>query len=195
MPALGLVLIGVGALYVWAAIANESVPEQIRAVLTGGSPGKIPDTGNVSPIAVDYTVSPDSGGNVGAAAGGAIPGGPSTAGKDPAGHSVPDLQAYAKQLLAQRGWSAQWTQFNALVMGESGWSWDISNPGHHGYNGENHAYGIPQALPPGKMASAGADWKTNGYTQLRWMMAYIASSYGNPANAYAKWLSRSPHWY
>lgn len=194
MPTLALLLVGVGLLYVWGAIADTSVPDEIRRVLTGQKPtGGVKDTGNASPV--DYNVGDPTGGNVGSAVGGQVPGGPSTAGLDPAGHSVADLQAYAKALLTQRGWGGQWTSFNALVMGESGWSWDISNPGHHGYNGENHAYGIPQALPPGKMAAAGADWKTNGYTQLRWMMSYIASSYGNPNNAYMKWQSRSPHWY
>jgi hypothetical protein len=98
------------------------------------------------------------------------------------------LQAYARRLLAAYGWAGQWPQFNALVMGESGWNVHATNP-------TSGAYGIPQALPPGKMASAGADWRTSGYTQLRWMMGYIRDVYRSPANAYASWLYRSPHWY
>jgi hypothetical protein len=47
------------------------------------------------------------------------------------------------------------------------------------------------------MASAGADWRTNYQTQIRWGLGYIKSrpDYGSPAAAYQKWLSRSPHWY
>ena len=33
------------------------------------------------------------------------------------------------------------------------------------------------------MASAGSDWATSGFTQLRWMMSYIGSVYGDPAHA------------
>lgn len=98
------------------------------------------------------------------------------------------LQDYAKKLLDQYGWRGQWGAFNALVMGESGWRVNATNP-------SSGAYGIPQALPGSKMASAGADWRTSGYTQLRWMMNYIKSTYGSPARAYAMWSARSPHWY
>ena len=76
----------------------------------------------------------------------------------------------------------------ALVMGESGWNPRAQNP-------SSGAFGIPQALPASKMASAGSDWATSGFTQLRWMMSYIASVYGDPAHAYSSWLGRSPHWY
>ena len=49
---------------------------------------------------------------------------------------------------------------------------DAENP----YSG---AYGIPQALPGSKMASAGADWRTNPLTQLRWMNSYVHNRYGS----------------
>src|SRR6266571_8011944 len=48
---------------------------------------------------------------------------------------------------------------------ESGWRYDAENP--------SGAYGIPQALPGGKMASAGADWQTNPATQIKWGLGYI----------------------
>ena len=98
------------------------------------------------------------------------------------------LQQYAMSLLNSLGWGNQWPMFNALVMGESGW-----NPG--ALNPSSGAFGIPQALPAAKMASAGSDWATSGFTQLRWMMSYIGSVYGDPAHAYSSWLGRSPHWY
>ena len=64
-------------------------------------------------------------------------------------------------------------------------------------NRSSGAYGIPQALPASKMASAGRDWRTNYKTQVRWGMGYIKGrpDYGSPAAAYSKWQARSPHWY
>ena len=41
-------------------------------------------------------------------------------------------------------------------------------------NAHSGAYGIPQALPGNKMASAGADWETNPVTQIRWMAGYVS---------------------
>lgn len=46
------------------------------------------------------------------------------------------------------------------------------------YSGGN-AYGIPQSKPGNKMASEGADWRTNPVTQLRWMQKYVMNRYGS----------------
>ncbi|MCT9009136.1 M23 family metallopeptidase [Streptomyces rhizosphaerihabitans] len=100
-------------------------------------------------------------------------------------------QTYAKSILGNYGWGpGQFGPLKSLWNGESGWHWNAKNP-------SSGAYGIPQALPAEKMASAGSDWKTNAKTQIRWGMDYIKhrSDYGSPAVAYSKWLSRSPHWY
>jgi len=98
-------------------------------------------------------------------------------------------QAIAQRLLPSYGWSAgQMNPLIALWNGESGWNERARNP-------SSGAYGIPQSLPANKMASAGADWMTNPATQIRWGMGYIKSVYSTPANAYLKWLARSPHWY
>lgn len=77
-----------------------------------------------------------------------------------------------------------------LWQGESGWRVDATNP-------SSGAYGIPQALPGSKMASAGRDWRTNAATQIKWGLGYIKgrSEYGTPCKAWHKWQSRSPHWY
>ena len=48
-------------------------------------------------------------------------------------------------------------------------------------NPASAAYGIPQANPGDKMASAGSDWKTNPATQIRWGLGYIKAEYGSPA--------------
>ena len=45
------------------------------------------------------------------------------------------------------------------------------------------AFGIPQALPGSKMASAGADWQTNPATQILWGLGYIRDLYGSPCGA------------
>lgn len=186
MP-LAFLLLGGGVVLVWSALSGQGAWSSITSVLKGETVDtKLPDS-EMSAVSLQTGTAPD-----------AIPSGgpaPSTNGLDPFGHSVADLQTYAKALLQYRGWGGQWDSFNKLVMGESGWRWNARNPGMTGYLDEKHAYGIPQALPPAKMASAGADWKTNGYTQLRWMMDYIKSSYGDPNNALAKWTSRNPHWY
>jgi hypothetical protein len=102
-------------------------------------------------------------------------------------------QALAKQIAISMGhsdWTTGkiWSDWVSLWDGESGWN-------EKAYNSGSGATGIPQALPGNKMASAGADWKTNPATQIKWGIGYIADRYGNPSNAYSQWLSRSPHWY
>ncbi|MBR6459382.1 MAG: CHAP domain-containing protein [Actinomycetaceae bacterium] len=99
---------------------------------------------------------------------------------------------YAAARLKDYGWDTP-EQYQCLVQlwqGESGWSYKALNK----YSG---AYGIPQSLPANKMASAGADYLTNGKTQINWGLDYIQRrpDYGSPCAAWQKWQSRSPHWY
>ena len=99
-------------------------------------------------------------------------------------------QAIAKSMMGAYGWNTT-SSFSCLVNlwnGESGWRWNATNP-------SSGAYGIPQAWPANKMATAGADWRTNPRTQIRWGMGYIKGRYGTPCAAWSAWLSRSPHWY
>lgn len=94
------------------------------------------------------------------------------------GGSVAEYQAYAAQRCDAYGWSQ--TDFNCLVSlwnRESGW-----NP--NSYNRSSGAYGIPQALPGSKMASAGADYRTNYKTQINWGLGYIKSRYSTPQRAW-----------
>jgi hypothetical protein len=58
----------------------------------------------------------------------------------------------------------------------SNWNPRATNP-------STGAYGIPQALPGSKMASAGADWRTNVWTQVRWMRGYVNGRYGGSCGA------------
>jgi hypothetical protein len=101
----------------------------------------------------------------------------------PAGSS----QAIAKVLVTKRGWdNGQFKCLVALWNRESGWRINANNP----YSG---AYGIPQALPGSKLASAGSDWKTNPKTQIKWGLGYIAGRYGTPCSAWEH--SNSSGWY
>lgn len=98
--------------------------------------------------------------------------------------SVAEYQAYARARCSAYGWST--TDFNCLVAlwnKESGW-----NP--NAYNSRSGAYGIPQALPASKMATAGTDYRTNYKTQINWGLSYIKSRYGSPSAAWSHSQSR-----
>jgi hypothetical protein len=60
-------------------------------------------------------------------------------------------------------------------------------------NRRSGAFGIPQALPASRMASAGADWRTNPETQIKWGLSYIRVRYGTACNAWAHW--KRARWY
>lgn len=102
---------------------------------------------------------------------------------------VPDpgtAQAIAYEMVHARGWGDdQYACLVSLFNRESGWNVYAAN--HSG------AYGIPQALPGSKMASAGADWATNPATQITWGLNYIAGRYGTPCGAWGH--SQSAGWY
>jgi hypothetical protein len=87
-------------------------------------------------------------------------------------------QQIAMSMLGSYGWSAsQFSCLDSLWSHESGWSVTAANP--------DGAYGIPQALPGSKMASAGSDWQTNAATQIRWGLGYIKGLYGSPCGAWS----------
>ncbi|MGH7142333.1 MAG: ubiquitin-like domain-containing protein [Candidatus Saccharimonadales bacterium] len=52
-----------------------------------------------------------------------------------------------------------------------------------------YGYGLCQATPGYKMASAGADWATNPVTQLFWCSSYAQGRYGGWYGAYSHWLA------
>jgi hypothetical protein len=101
--------------------------------------------------------------------------------------SSQDPQAIAEALLSQYGFdSSQMSCLIPLWMGESGWRWNAENA-------SSGAYGIPQSLPGSKMASAGADWRTNPATQIEWGLTYIRDNYGSPCGAWG--FKQSHGWY
>jgi hypothetical protein len=96
-------------------------------------------------------------------------------------------QQIAEAMLGSFGWSSsQFSCLDPLWEHESGWRMTAANPG-------SGAYGIPQALPGSRMASAGPDWQTNAATQIKWGLEYIKGTYGSPCAAWAH--SQATGWY
>jgi hypothetical protein len=97
------------------------------------------------------------------------------------GHRLSRSEEIAWKMMFKRfHWRPKY-QFRSLRMlwnRESSWNVHASDP----YSG---AYGIPQAVPGSKMASAGRDWRNSARTQIRWGMRYIRSRYGTPRRAWA----------
>jgi hypothetical protein len=98
-----------------------------------------------------------------------------------------EYERYAMSLFPDYGWEiTEITPLIKLWNRESGW-----NP--HSHNKRSGAHGIPQALPASKMASYGSDYYSNGYTQIRLGLRYIAGRYGSPSAACAHFSSSG--WY
>jgi hypothetical protein len=96
-----------------------------------------------------------------------------------------DPRDIAMTMLADYGWSSsEFSCLDQLYLHESGWNPAAANP-------SSGAYGIPQALPGDKMASAGSDWQTNPATQLAWGLSYIQDRYGSPCGAWSFWESNN----
>ncbi|GAA3200112.1 lytic transglycosylase domain-containing protein [Actinocorallia longicatena] len=96
-------------------------------------------------------------------------------------------QAIAKGLMPGQGWDPK-TQFGCLYnlwMRESGWRTTAGRV--------NGPYGIPQANPGTKMASAGPKWKTDAATQIKWGFGYIKGRYKTPCGAWGHFQAN--HWY
>ena len=111
-----------------------------------------------------------------------VPSLPGGAVNDPAG-----AKSYASGRLGAHGWGQdQFLCLAQLWTKESNWLTTATNP----YSG---AYGIAQALPPGKYSSAGADWLTSYRTQIDWGLGYIRERYGSPCAAWNH--SMAKNWY
>ncbi|ANP49187.1 hypothetical protein AVL59_05945 [Streptomyces griseochromogenes] len=97
-------------------------------------------------------------------------------------YSVAQIQAMARQMVA----GGQFQCFSNIVDHESSWNYQATNA-------SSGAYGLFQALPAGKYASAGADWQTNPATQIKWGLNYMNERYGSPCQAWSFWSAN--HWY
>jgi Transglycosylase SLT domain len=212
--------LAVAAVSVGAAAASPIGASPVGAGPIGAGPGPVlpmalgPVAGSSGPTITaagrPVTGGPATGGPV---TGGPVTGGPAaisavTGGFGAGGHIVLDaftqpLQAAgtgavrpARRLTARQiawfmlkayGWTTrEYPSLSSLWARESGW-----NP--YARNSYSGAYGIPQAMPGGKMASAGGDWRTNPRTQIRWGLHYIKAVYGSPSRAWRHELSYG--WY
>lgn len=164
---------GVGVLFAWSGINNSSALSSVRDLIQGNKPL------SGQSQAFSFGI------------GSSTPAGQATADGNAVaevGSSAAQNQDIARLLAAPHGWSSgqQFSDLVTLWNGESGWSVTATNP-------SSGAYGIPQALPGSKMASAGADWKTSASTQIRWGLGYIKDRYGSPSAALA--FKRANGWY
>ncbi|WP_455431920.1 aggregation-promoting factor C-terminal-like domain-containing protein [Streptomyces violarus] len=97
-------------------------------------------------------------------------------------YSIAQIQAMARQIVP----SGQFQCFSNIVDHESDWNYKAVNP-------SSGAYGMFQALPGTKMSSAGADWRTNPATQIKWGLGYMNDRYGSPCDAWSFWQANN--WY
>jgi flagellar biosynthesis GTPase FlhF len=97
-------------------------------------------------------------------------------------YSISQIQSMAAQMVP----GDQFQCFSNIVDHESDWNYRAVNP-------SSGAYGLFQALPGTKMASAGADWQTNPATQIKWGLNYMNERYGSPCGAWSFWQAN--HWY
>lgn len=113
-----------------------------------------------------------------------------------------DIKTYAKSQMgvingvSSSSVESEFQCLNNLWNRESNWRPTALNPAFAPSKSpipENQAYGIAQAAPGSKMATEGADWKTNPQTQVRWGLKYIKDRYGTPCAAWAH--SEAVNWY
>ncbi|MFI0814671.1 transglycosylase SLT domain-containing protein [Streptomyces sp. NPDC021098] len=97
-----------------------------------------------------------------------------------ASYTTAEVQAMARQMIP----GDQFQCFSNIVDHESGWNYQATNP-------SSGSYGLVQALPASKMASAGADWKTNPATQIKWGLGYMNDRYGSPCEAWSFWQANN----
>jgi hypothetical protein len=122
----------------------------------------------------------------------------------PSGHHAPDAATMA--IAAPAHYSSNEQLANDMAASGYGWTghqtscldwlWTRESAGTWSpevVDPDSGALGIPQALPPGKMASAGTNWQTSAVTQIRWGLGYISGRYLTPCNAWRHELQWS--WY
>ncbi|MFE7134954.1 transglycosylase SLT domain-containing protein [Streptomyces sp. NPDC057638] len=97
-------------------------------------------------------------------------------------YTVAEVKAIARQIIP----GGQFQCFSNIVERESTWNYKAENP-------SSGAYGLVQALPANKMATAGSDWRTNPATQIKWGLSYMNERYGSPCGAWDFWLDN--RWY
>ena len=177
MPVKGsyLLVAGGGAIILWSGIRGHKWSTTLRDIISGKKP----------PATTELAIT-SSGAAFQTGGAGGVTGPASTA----LGGNATKNKAIARVLAAPYGWStgAQWNALVALWTQESGWNNKARNP-------TSGAYGIPQALPPGKMGRLANPPVSSAGAQISWGLRYIKQTpgYGNPVNA--EQHERSQGWY
>jgi hypothetical protein len=191
VPAKGtyLAIAGFGGIFVWSAIKGKSWSSVFRDLISGKNPVNAVTTQAITPLPV--MPGTGAGGGTSSAVGTAVPSGSG---------STAAFKAFAMTLMVKHGWGLgqQWTDFQWVVMHESGWNRNAKNP-------SSGAYGIAQALGHGTSATRAANGENNygnfgtsdavcrsanggnGFSQLIWMCNYIGIVYGSPSNTRARY--------
>ncbi|MFD3549914.1 transglycosylase SLT domain-containing protein [Streptomyces sp. NPDC058655] len=97
-------------------------------------------------------------------------------------YTVAQVKAIAQQMVP----AGQFQCFSNIINQESTWNYKA-------VNSSSGAYGLVQALPGSKMASAGADWRTNPATQIKWGLNYMNERYDSPCGAWS--FHQANGWY
>lgn len=97
-------------------------------------------------------------------------------------YTAAEAQAIARQIVP----GDQFQCFSNIVDHESGWNYKAVNP-------SSGAYGLVQAYPGSKMSSAGADWRTNPATQIKWGLNYMNDRYDSPCGAWSFWQANGSY--
>jgi hypothetical protein len=165
-----------GAVFMYAGIKGKSIPAAVQAVVQGKSPATAASTAAITGTTAADLTAPTSTGSSSSSSGG---GGPPSANK-----------VLGQVMAAAYGWGSgqEWAYLESGWEEESGWSTTAANVPSDPYD---HAYGIPQANPGSKMASAGASWKTSAATQIKWGLDYIKAEYGSPTQV-PNWSASGP---
>lgn len=184
LDGIALGLIAAGGLLAFAGIKGVSIPSELQLAIQGKSPAS---AAKANPISGTGGSSSSGGTAQQQAAAAAAAGAP---GSDLGGGNAAN-KALGGLMATAYGWGPGTEAWKYLETGwqeESGWSttaaYDQADP-------YNNAYGIPQANPGTKMATAGANWKTSAVTQIKWGLQYIKNTYGSPLNV-PGWSANGP---
>lgn len=166
-----------GSIFLYAGIKGKSVSQAVQYVIQGKSPAQAPAAGTITAA---YDLSSGAGGTEQQISATGQP----VITSNTSGSASQNI-ALGQMLASTYGWGSgiEWDCLRTGWQEESGWSTTAANVPSDPYN---HAYGIPQANPGSKMASAGPNWKTDAATQITWGLIYIKQTYGSP--------SKVPHW-
>jgi hypothetical protein len=154
--------IAVGALFAYAGIKGYSIPNTIKALISGQSPaGQSQATPVSGTVPASTTASTTASGNVSTTA---------VSGSN---------EAVLQQVAAQFGWTgAEWTALYNVEMAEAGFSLTAQNP-------SSGAYGMAQFINGASEYATYGGNSTTAQGQATGMCNYVKQRYGKPSVAWA----------